>query len=223
MPRNLVKAAELEHDRRRRSWMMTLSRTVQQLAERWSLTFGDPYQPGGQTAWVAPARTSTGENLVLKVAWRHAEAAHEANELRTWAGQGAVRLHATEVFDDTIALLIERCVPGATPGCRPEAEQDNVIASLLPRLWRQVAPGRLFRPLEEMCEAWADEFEVNLAAHSVQLDPGMTRQGIQLFRTLPAHRRAECIAVPPPSGNRGSSLIPSPTSATLPMTSSSTS
>jgi streptomycin 6-kinase len=67
-------------------------------------------------------------------------------------------LHAAEESDDTIALLIERCVPGTALACRPEPEQDVVIA-LLPRLWLEPAPGREFRPLQEMCDLWADEYE----------------------------------------------------------------
>jgi streptomycin 6-kinase len=186
MPRNLVDATKLEADGRRRAWMMTLSRTVKHLEQHWSLKLGEPFQPGGQTAWVAPARAEASGDLVLKVAWRHTEAAHEADGLRAWDGQGAVRLHATEEFADTIALLVERCVPGTTLASRPETEKDTVIASLLPRLWRELAPGHRFRPLQHMCEAWADEFELKAAARPLSLDPGLARAGIALLRTLPA-------------------------------------
>jgi streptomycin 6-kinase len=186
MPRNLVDATESNADGPSRAWMMTLPTTVIHLEEHWSLKLGEPFQPGGQTAWVAPARTAAGGDLVLKVAWRHTEAAHEADGLRTWEGQGAVRLHATEELDDTIALLVERCVPGTTLATRPEAEQDTVIASLLSRLWREPAPGHRFRPLQHMCEAWADEFELKAATRPSSLDPGLAREGIALFRALPA-------------------------------------
>lgn len=171
--------------------MMSLSATVDYLETHWSLTVGEPYQPGGQTAWVAPARTESGEELVLKVGWRHPEGEHEGEGLRAWAGQGAVLLHATQDFGDTIALLIERCVPGTTLSVRPETEQDAVIASLLPRIWREPMPGHPFRMLEDMCETWADEFERKVATRPVDLDSGLAREGIALFRTLPtsAERR----------------------------------
>src|SRR5258708_2228986 len=109
MPRNLVVAAEQQG---RQEWLVTVPDTVGDLARRWSLEVGDPFQPGGQTAWVAPARDAAGAEVVLKVAWRHTEAADEAEGLRVWDGDGAVRLHAVGEFDDTIALLIERCKPG---------------------------------------------------------------------------------------------------------------
>jgi len=185
MPRSLVDAVELDENGRR-AWMRTLPGTVERLERLWSLTVGDPYQPGGQTAWVAPARTEAGDDVVLKVAWRHAEAVHEADGLHYWAGHGAVFLHATEALDDTVALLIERCVPGTTLGSRPESEQDTVIASLLPRLWRDPEPGHPFRPLRDMCESWADEFEHKVAVRPVDLDPGLAREGIRQLRTLPA-------------------------------------
>jgi streptomycin 6-kinase len=150
------------------------------------LVVGEPFQPGGQTAWVAPARGPDGADLVLKVGWRHPEAAHEADGLRQWDGDGAVRLHAVEEFDDATALLLERCVPGTALSCRPEPEQDIVIAGLLSRLWRQPAPGGRFRPLQVMCDVWADEFEQKTASRPASLDAGLARHGIALFRSLPA-------------------------------------
>jgi streptomycin 6-kinase len=183
MPRNLVEAVEREG---RQSWMANLPATVERLRRRWSLVVGDPFQPGGQTAWVAPARDDAGRELVLKVAWRHEEAAHEADGLRAWKGNGVVRVHAADEHDDTIALLLERCVPGTTLAGRPEPDQDVVIAGLLRRLWSEPAPGHHFRSLQSMCDAWAEEFEAKSAAGRVGLDPGLARDGIGLFRALPA-------------------------------------
>jgi len=182
-PRNLVEAAEREG---RRSWLTSLPATVALLQQRWSLALGDPFRPGGQTAWVAPVRSNVGDNLVLKVAWRHTEAAHEADGLRWWNGAGAVRLHAAEQFNDTSALLLEQCVPGTSLAGRSEPEQDIVIAGLLQRLWRDPVPVHPFRPLQVMCHQWADEFEQRAPGGGAVLDPGLAREGIGLFRTLPA-------------------------------------
>jgi streptomycin 6-kinase len=179
----LVDAATSEQHR---AWLANLAGTVKKLEQRWSLDIGAPFQPGGQTAWVAPASTKTGGDVVLKVGWRHDEATHEAAGLRVWDGQGSVRLLAAEESDDTIALLIERCVPGTALACRPEPEQDLVIAALLTRLWRELAPGHEFRPLQEMCDAWADAFEQKFATRPANLDPGLAREGATLFRGLPA-------------------------------------
>ena len=72
----------------REAWLGTLPTTVATLAERWSLTVGAPFQPGGQTAWVAPVRDATGTEMAMKVGWRHPESLHEADGLRAWAGCG---------------------------------------------------------------------------------------------------------------------------------------
>ncbi len=183
MPINLVEAAR--HDGRA-GWLDGLPRRVHRLADRWSLVVGEPFQPGGQTAWVAPARRADGMAVVLKVTWPHPEAEHEADALRTWGGHGAVRLYDAEMADDAIALLVERCLPGAALSGRPEPEQDAVIAGLLLRLWSVPASTPPFHPLQEMCDAWADGFEAKRAARPAALDPGVVRAGVALFRSLPA-------------------------------------
>jgi streptomycin 6-kinase len=182
MPRNLVEAAEQED---RTTWLSTLPGTVARLARAWSVTVGAPFQPGGQTAWVAPVRDAAGNDLVLKVAWRHDEALHEADGLRAWAGQGAVRLYASAEFDDTITLLIERCMPGTPLATEPEHHQDLIVAGLLRRLWRAPPAGSVFRPLQTMCDKWADEFENKTATGRQTSDAGLAREGIALFRSLP--------------------------------------
>ena len=189
MPRALVRAAE-RHGRE--EWLTTLPRTVHELKERWALTVGEPFQPGGQCAWVAPVRDSTGAQLVLKVGWPHPEAAHEADGLGEWAGDGTVQLHATAELEEATVLLIERCIPGTAADSRPEEEQDVIVAGLLRRLWRKPAPGHRFRTLQTMCDMWADEFEERTAA-KVVLDPGLTRDGVALFRSLPATAEQEVL------------------------------
>jgi streptomycin 6-kinase len=113
------------------------------------------------------------------------EAEDEAPGLREWDGDGAVRLHASVHFDETLALLLERCVPGTTVSALPEIEQDLVIAGLLRRLWRAPPTAHEFRPLQMMCDMWANEFERKLAATRVDIDPGLASEGIALFRALP--------------------------------------
>jgi streptomycin 6-kinase len=180
LPRDLLR------DEERHDWIAALPDIVKHLTDRWSIVeVGDPFQPGGQSAWVAPVRLGDDSNLVLKIAWRHTEAAHEAAGLRVWDGQGAVRLHASAEFDHSSALLIERCMPGTSLARQPEVYQDAVIASLLHRLW-QHPPSEPFRPLQVMCDQWADEFEVKIAAGLGSVDSGLARAGIELFRSLPS-------------------------------------
>jgi len=131
LPANLLDAASQEG---RSDWLRNLPEVVAVVERIWSVRVGEPFQPGGQTAWVAPA-SGTDHDLVVKIAWRHPEAAHEADGLRIWDGNGAVRLHAVaEIDGSTLALLLERCRPGTTLETLPEPEQDLIIAALLHRL-----------------------------------------------------------------------------------------
>ncbi len=171
----------------RDGWLAALPQVVAEYAERWSLEFEPPYQPGGRCAWVAPVRDRAGRDLVLKVAWTHDEAIHEADGLRAWAGNGAVLLHNHAVSEATTVLLLERCRPGTPLGeAVPEPDQDHIVAGLLRRLWQAPAGGHGFRPLQVMCDAWAVEFEQRLTDAPGVLDPGLARAGIELLRTLPA-------------------------------------
>jgi streptomycin 6-kinase len=183
LPPALVDAAAQEG---RTAWLATLPDTVARVARAWSLTVGMPFEPGGQTAWVAPTRDRAGAERVLKVGWRHQEAEHEGDGLRAWAGHGAVRVYAAERTTDTIALLVERCRPGTPLAIRPEPEQDEVIAGLLRRLWITPPAGHPFRSLAAMCAEWAEEFAAQVAVRPNVVDRGLARDGLALFRALPS-------------------------------------
>ena len=79
---------------------------VARIAADWRIEVGDPFLPGGMTAWVAPARDDAGTDFALKVGWPHPEAEREADGLRTWDGAGAVRL----------CQVSELAAAGASPG-----------------------------------------------------------------------------------------------------------
>ena len=184
LPTRLAKYVGSVTDPARQRWLDTLPEVIAQIAGRWELELGDPFEPGGACAWVAPARTATGDRLVLKVGWAHPEATHEAAGLLLWEGNGAVRLHASEVLGDCVAMLLERCEPGTMLADLPEPDQDEILCTLLPRLWREPPAGHDFPSLQEMCERWAREYEAE--TRRPPFDPGIERVGIELFRTLPA-------------------------------------
>ena len=170
--------------------MAGLGAVVAELVETWSLAEQrPPFQPGGASAWVAPVRTSDGRDAVLKVGWTHDEALHEADGLRFWAGDGTVRLYASRAEGPTTALLLERCRPGTPLNEVEQPErQDVVVTDVLRRLWREPPGDTVFRPLTEMCDAWANEFEddaADAADAADPVDPGIIRAGMELLRNLP--------------------------------------
>lgn len=169
----------------RKAWLARLPEEISDVAARWSLTLGQPFEPGGVTSWVAPTRSAEFGDVVLKVGWWHMEGQNEAAGLREWDGDGAIRVFAEErLSPTTTALLLERCVPGTTLSERREEEQDVVIASLLRRLWRPPADVGEFRPLQEMCDYWADSFERKVAQGRGPVDAELAREGADLFRSL---------------------------------------
>jgi streptomycin 6-kinase len=193
LPINLVRDISDDdvHGPARHAWLAELRQVIDDLVDRWSLRVGPPFQPGGSASWVAPAHTATGDRVVLKLAWRHHEAEHEADGLSAWNGNGTVRLLDTATTTSTNALLLEACEPG-TPlaHAMPAHDQDVVIAGLLRRLWIDPPPGHPFRALRSMCEQWASGFEARYAAARARgldvLDPALAVAGIELLRQLPA-------------------------------------
>ena len=187
IPAGLADAVGEDDLPERLEWLAALPGVVEQIALEWELELGQPYLPGGQCAWVAPARNPAGEAMALKLAWRHPEAEHEADALRFWDGDGAVRCFKALSLADTTALLLERCVPGKQLGqALPEPTQDVVIAGLMYRLWtREPSDGHPFGSLARMCDQWADWFELDFEANARGLDPGLARAGMTVLRELP--------------------------------------
>jgi streptomycin 6-kinase len=179
-------------------WLSRIPQIVARLVDQWSLHVGEPFQPGGQCSWTAPASDASGSALVLKVAYRFAggDERDEAAGLQAWDGNGAVRLHSVSNGECWYGLLLERCLPGTPLGrLLPEPAQDVIVAGLLRRLWSQAYDRHPFRSLAEMCAAWADEFEAEYAAAppADRLDAGLARAGIALFRELPATAASQAL------------------------------
>jgi streptomycin 6-kinase len=186
IPSYLAQSIEEQTDGDRRPWLAALPGLVADLSDRWSLDVGEPFEPGGTASWVAPARTDTGDQVVLKVQWHHYEADHEADGLRLWVDRSAVQVHATHDTADTQAYLLERCVPGTSlANALAEPEQDEILCGLLRRLWVEPPSGHPFRPLQHMCDDWADRFEERAAESAADLDPGLVREGVATWRRLP--------------------------------------
>jgi len=159
---------------------------VEELSARWRLELGEPFEPGGNCSWVAPGIDADGRDMVLKVAWKHTEALHEAEGLAALGGRGAAEVYAFDnIAEDTTAMLLERCRPGAELRERPEAEQHVVVTELLQCVWEVDLPANHpFRPLSVMADDWTARAEARLAADPTRLDAGLAREGLGLFREL---------------------------------------
>jgi len=184
VPEHLARSAAA--DREMSAWLPGLDDRVRDVAARWDLEVGTPYEPGGNTAWVAPARTRGGDDVVLKVGRRHPEAEHEAEALRLWDGRGAVRLLRHESSDDTLSFLLERCEPGTALTSRPEPEQDEVIAAVLRRTWSTPIDPTPFRPLRELCRIWSDATVERAAARPGVVRDPLLGAALEVLRERPS-------------------------------------
>ncbi|MGH9104932.1 MAG: aminoglycoside phosphotransferase family protein [Acidimicrobiales bacterium] len=182
IPEDLGRAAAKEG---REKWLSELPALVARIAAGWQLEVDDPFLPGGETAWVAPARDGTGKDFVLKVCWPHPEAVHEADGLRCWGGAGSVLLYRANKLAEATVLLLERCRPGTQLRSLPPKEHDLVVAGLLRRLWTKPPPGHRFRPLSDMCDYWADRYEARSRSERSCLEAPLAKEGIRLLRQLP--------------------------------------
>jgi streptomycin 6-kinase len=155
LPEKLKRLAQHQAGER---WLATLPATVADLAERWGLQLGQPY-PDASVSYVAEAVRGK-ERVVLKAQWPHAEAVHEADALRVWDGNGAVRLLAHDA--DRHALLLEHCSPGTFLARNVAVDPLAVLVELLPRLWKPVAAP--FKGLAEEAQEWASDLHAGWEA-----------------------------------------------------------
>lgn len=164
----------------RMAWLERLPDALRELAHRWSLTLGVPFDGEELTcAWVAPVVRADGTAAVLKLGMPHMEGEHELHGLRFWDGDPTVQLLKAD--EDLNAMLLERCEPGTVLRTLPEPEQDIKIAKLLRRLWRSPSPPHPFRSLSAMTASWSRE---TLADVEQWPDAGLVRAGLRLFKEL---------------------------------------
>ena len=129
-----------------RAWLAELPRLLEECVEQWSLRLEGPIGHGFGAVVVAAG------DAVLKLQFPHRESEHEAEALRTWDGDGAVRLLAHD--PERHALLIERARPGTHLTQVGQEPALDVFVELLPRLWKPAAAP--FRPLAEEAAWWID-------------------------------------------------------------------
>ncbi len=91
-----------------RRWIATLPDLISQLCERWQVDLVDSDPLYGDLALVVLGHRR-GERCVLKVSWQEHSTLDETVALRTWKGNGAVRLLDASLEDS--ALLLERLDP----------------------------------------------------------------------------------------------------------------
>jgi len=123
-----------------------LDRIAHEVALEWAIRLGPRFESARQS-FAAPA----GDRAVLKVTPpEDDDAAHEADALAFWNGQGAVRLLRRD--RGRRALLIERCVPGHDASTIDDREAIRVALETGRQLWR--VTGGPFRRAGDQMRRW---------------------------------------------------------------------
>jgi streptomycin 6-kinase len=125
-----------------------MERLARQVADEWQLRLGPRFE-SGRYSYVAPA----GPSAILKVIPPEDESAsQQADVLRLWNGDGAVRLLRHDV--GRRALLLERLVPGTEAAA--VSEDEGIAAALAAgrRIWRQAPPGTAFPSIHDDVTRW---------------------------------------------------------------------
>jgi streptomycin 6-kinase len=176
-------------------WLDSIPARVARAVARWDLVLGEPFETG-MAGWTAPATTTAGADVVLKLSYPHAEARDEAAALTAWNGAGTVELLGFDA--DDWALLLPRLRPGSTLRDEhlPPMEHLAVGAKLLRRMMEVAVPaGEPFQALVEVADRLAaiasERVERLLPTAPIPVDAGLCRSAIDLLCTLPrdaAHR-----------------------------------
>jgi streptomycin 6-kinase len=171
----------LKASARGRAWLENLTAAAQSCIERWGLTIGKPF-PTAYTSLAVPATLADGTDVVLKIPFPDRESEHEASALAHWDGDGAVRLIAN---DQALgAFLVERCIPGSPLSNIGQDIALDVVAHLLPRLWKP-ASAPPFRSLAEEAGWWASHLDESWERAGRPFEARLVDAALEALRTLP--------------------------------------
>lgn len=160
-------------------WLARLPALAESVLTNWNLTVdGEPMH--GACALVLPVRRATGEPAVLKLAWPHDEAEHEALALSIWDGAGAVRLLAHDPAE--WALLLERLDPTTTLESESLPEALAVVAGMIRRLGRPAPPG--VRSMRDVAARWVRELPAENDGRDGTVPAELVDQAVAYCREL---------------------------------------
>ncbi len=139
-----------------RKWLKSLPNLLETAQNHFELLpDGQPFS-GGNVSCVLPVK-QRGQEAVLKLQFIDRTSRCEADALKCWNGNGAVRLldHAPDLG----ALLLERCRPGRFLAEDGQADALGVLTGLLRKLL--VPANDPFTPLADEAAHWLETLEAD--------------------------------------------------------------
>ncbi len=171
-----------------RKWLEDLPLLRTAARNRFGLDLAErPFQ-GGNVSYVVPA-TQNGTAVVLKLQFPAREGRFEADALRVWNGNGAVRLlgHAPDLG----ALLLERLLPGNYLADEPVADRIGVMAGLLKKLL--IPASEPFNRLADEAARWRASLENNWQQADRPCEKKLVDAALGALRDLPQDRTDEVL------------------------------
>jgi streptomycin 6-kinase len=186
LPENFVKTfTDLTGDKGK-VWLEQLPQTIKRLEQTWRIKVLEHFSNLSYN-FVAPAVRHDGTPAVLKIGFPgELSVSLEANALRAYAGDGAVRL--LEHDPSIEALLLERLEPGESlPHFSNNEENTRITATLLKRLWRTVENPADFCNLDSWTRKLHQMHETHKANKTFKYLP-LLDKAVQLYKE---HRSSE--------------------------------
>lgn len=165
-----------------RAWLEQLPVLVAEFERLWSIKIGPAFE-GSFVGFAAPATLNDGTPAVFKISIPYRETKFEAEALRLYDGDGAIRLFLSDRA--RCALLVERCIPGtALIELADEDEANTIAAGILRRLWRPVPADHPFDLAADRATEWAQAVQAKYKQFSNLVDRHLADQASALFREL---------------------------------------
>lgn len=182
--------AKASHDAHRREWLASLPEICRRLSTEWSVDLGTAFEQSHVSLVVTAEHSSVA--AVLKVPMPEeidlgtlaaSARSDEARALGIWAGNGAVRLLEHDASSG--AMLLERCVPGASlEHVLDGSETDRVATALLQRLHEPRPDAEGFERLSDRAIQLAETVAVRHEKSGAPLDHWLVDTAIDLLTEL---------------------------------------
>ena len=144
----------------------------------WSIEIHTPF-PNLTFNYVAPVSLADGSKAVFKAGVPHPETLMEMKALKTWNGNGAVRLLNSN--KEQGVMLLEKLEPGVSFWHRDSDEATLTCADLLLQLWQAKPPeGRTLKSWTKALE----HFHINYAELNCPLEWPLLDKAMQLRNEL---------------------------------------
>ena len=152
IPSNLIDKISLIHGSGGRAWVNSIQEKIGQCEAKWSLEVFTPFEDLSYN-YVAPGRTSDGNDVVLKLGIPNGEISKELEALQLFSGAGAVEVLEHEL--DIGAILLQRLSPGKPLSTVADDEQATSIASeVMRQLRREVPVNHNFNSISDLLEGF---------------------------------------------------------------------